>query len=87
MAPEYAVLDFDGRWADQAKNVRGKYHVFPSTDVLEVIDQMRKRRKELLGKFQTVVVDSGTTVLDTSLAEGRLKVMAGQAIANDNNHQ
>lgn len=85
MAPEYAVLDFDGRWADQRKNVRGKFHVFTSTDVLEVCEQMRKKRRDLIGKVQTVVVDSGTTVLDTSLAEGRLKVMAGQANANDNN--
>src|SRR5512134_2745504 len=85
MSPEYLVLDFDGRWGEQKKNVRGKYHLVATNDVIEAVEDMRKRRKQLMGKIGTVIVDSGTTVLDTEQALGRLKVLRGEANPNDVN--
>jgi hypothetical protein len=36
MAPEYLVLDLDGRWEEQNRNVLGKYHVISDSDVLGI---------------------------------------------------
>lgn len=85
MAPEYLVVNADGRFQDQLKHARGKCHLINTIDVLEAIDRMRALRKTLIGKIGTVVVDSGTTILDTTIAEGQLRVMAGLAKAHDNN--
>ncbi len=83
MSPEYLVLDFDGRWNEQDGNVLGKYHLISSSDVLEVAGEMKRRLKDLKGKVGTIVVDSGTSVLDYVQSLGRMQVAAGQGNAND----
>lgn len=87
MSPEYLVLDFDGRWTEQKDNVLGKYHLIGGTDVLEVVQESRRRIPDLKGKVGTVIIDSGTSILDLEQAVGRIKVDRGVAKfnANDNN--
>ena len=68
MSPEYAVLDFDARWEEQSETAAGKSHIIKGGEVVDVIDRLRARKPKLQGRVGTVIVDSGTTMLDTMLA-------------------
>jgi hypothetical protein len=73
MTPEYAVLDFDGRWVEQRDNVLGTYHIIQNDNAIRVIQQMEALRPTLKGKVGTVIVDSGTALLDYEQSLDRLK--------------
>lgn len=73
MDPDYIVLDFDGRWVEQKDNQRGTSHVIQNNDVLEAVYEMNKHLKSVGDKVKTVVIDSGTAVLDYIQAMGRLE--------------
>ena len=70
MNPEYLTLDMDGRCSEQ--DLDEKSHVVTDSDPLKIIDRMESLRMKLMGRVGTVVVDSGTGVLDYIQARGRL---------------
>lgn len=72
MSPEFLVLDYDGRWEEQIEGATGKSHLISTNDVLESIKEMDRRMPDLKGKVGTVVVDSGTSVIDYIESAGRL---------------
>jgi hypothetical protein len=76
MNPEYLTLDMDGRWSEQ--DLDEKSHVVTDTDPLKIIDRMESLRAKLMGKVGTVVIDSGTGVLDYIQAKGRLMEAAAK---------
>ena len=71
LSPEYLVCDFDGRWAEQ-KDVKTKSHVIRESDPLKVIDEMKKLYPQLHTYVNTIIMDSGTAVLDFQQSRGRL---------------
>ncbi|HMN10994.1 MAG TPA: ATP-binding protein, partial [Bellilinea sp.] len=73
MAPEYLVLNFDGRWVEQNPNVSGKYHLISNADPIVVVNEMEKKRPGLASVVQSVIVDSGTQILDYVQSYDRLK--------------
>ncbi len=83
MSPEYLVFDFDGRWSEQERTACGKSHIISSGDVIEVCQEAHRRLPDLRGKVGTVVVDSGTSVMDYVQAVGRLKAVDGKGSLND----
>ena len=76
MNPEYLTLDMDGRWAEQ--DLDTKSHVVTDTDPLKIIDRMESLRGKLMGKVGSVVIDSGTGVLDYLQSKGRLMEQAAK---------
>jgi hypothetical protein len=80
MNPEYLVLDFDGRWPEQAKRAGGKSHIIQEATPLAAIRKMNELRTHLYGSVGKVIFDSGTSVLDYMQAYGRLE--ADEAFRN-----
>jgi hypothetical protein len=76
MNPEYLTLDMDGRWAEQ--DLTEQSHLVTDTDPLKIIDRMEVLRGKLMGKVGTVVIDSGTGVLDYIQSKGRLMEAAAK---------
>jgi hypothetical protein len=70
MNPEYLTLDMDGRWAEQ--DLDEKSHIVTDTDPLKIVDRMEGLRLKLQNKVATILVDSGTGILDYIQARGRL---------------
>ena len=83
MSPEFAILDFDRRWPEM-RDVSGVSHIYNGA-VLEVVKRVEADRKAgKLSKVGTIVVDSGSSVLDPMQSLGRLQVSAGEVKnAND----
>lgn len=77
MSPRNLVLDLDGRWSEQ-EHERGVPYVIPNGDVLDVIAQMERVRTSA-SDVGTIVVDSGTAMLDGIQAIGRLEEVKAKA--------
>lgn len=82
--PEYLVIDTDVRWSEQSSNVLGKYHLVQTSKPHEILAQMEEMRKTLKGRIGTVILDSGTSLMDPLQAAGRLRVESGEAKFNLN---
>jgi len=78
--PEYLVLDFDNRWAEIEK-VAGQSHRINTMSVVEAAQRAEEMSERLKGKVGTVIVDSGTTLMDYHQGLGRLR--ADDAKANN----
>lgn len=72
MAPEYLVVDFDGRWSEQDPNLRGKAHIIQNGELIAACKEMQRLAPTLTG-VRSVIWDSGTVVLDRIGATGRMQ--------------
>jgi hypothetical protein len=80
LSPEYLVCDFDGRWKEQEKTAGGKSYRITESAPLKVVDELKKLYPQLHSYVNTIIMDSGTAVLDFIQAQGRL--MEAEARAN-----
>jgi hypothetical protein len=72
MSPEYLVADLDGRWKEQEKTASGRSHVIAENDPLKLAKRMDEALPNLFGSVGTVIMDSGTAVMDYLQSKGRL---------------
>ena len=71
MSPKYLVMDFDARWEEQ-ESAAGQSYTVDGT-IVEAIEKMNNLRPTLRDDIGTIIIDSGTSVVDTTLAAARLK--------------
>src|SRR5689334_17332182 len=76
MNPKYLTLDMDGRWDEQGLDENST--IVTDSDPLKIVDRMESLRSQLMGKVQTVIIDSGTAVLDFIQSRGRLMETAAR---------
>jgi hypothetical protein len=79
MDPEHLVLDLDGRWDEQKGRTKKSYKI-TNSEPLRIVEEMEKMRPQLGTYVKTIVVDSGTAVLDYISSRGRL--MEADAVSN-----
>lgn len=71
MESDFLVLDFDGRWKDQ--EVADRSHLIANDNPMKIINRMEELRPGLQKKVKTVVIDSGTALLDYETSLDRLR--------------
>jgi hypothetical protein len=71
MDPEHLVLDLDGRWKEQERHL-GKSFRITESEPLKIVDEMKKQWPQIAPYVKTIVVDSGTAILDFLQSKGRL---------------
>lgn len=76
MSPELLVADLDGRWDEQTAT-GGKAHIIRESETLKLLDAMEKYLKT--PGIKTVLIDSGTALLDYITSKGRLQELEAKA--------
>lgn len=71
----HLVLDFDGRWYEQEASTT--HHIISNGTAWEIVQKMEEKRPGMVGRIGTVIVDSGTTLLDYEQSLDRLKDNSG----------
>lgn len=71
MDPEHLVADLDGRWDEQKDRTQKSYKI-ETSDPLQIVEEMEKQRPQIGQYVKTIVVDSGTAILDFIQSKGRL---------------
>jgi hypothetical protein len=71
MDPEHLVLDLDGRWKEQERHL-GKSFRITESEPLKIVEEMKKQWPQIAPYVKTIVVDSGTAILDFLQSKGRL---------------
>jgi hypothetical protein len=72
MSPEYLVADLDGRWKEQEKTAAGKSYRITESEPLAIVREMDKLYPNIGSYVKTIIIDSGTAVLDYLGSKGRL---------------
>jgi hypothetical protein len=78
MDAEHLVLDLDGRWKEQERNIQSRSYTITESDPLKIVDEMKKQYPQVHQYVHTIVVDSGTAVMDFIQSKGRLMEVAAR---------
>jgi hypothetical protein len=78
MSPEHLVLDLDGRWVEQHKTAAGKSHIIKESEPLKIVKELETMKPQLAPYINTIIVDSGTAVMDFMQSKGRLMEVAAK---------
>jgi hypothetical protein len=72
MSPEYLALDLDNRWVEQ-EGVKGQSRVVKENEPLRIVQELEKLRPQLVKSVGTIIVDSGTAIVDFYGAMSRMQ--------------